>query len=90
MAKEQGLSLNPSKISGCCGRLMCCLKYEQDTYSELLKNSPKVGSNVKTPKGIGIVKDLNVLSQTVKVQLNDNQESLPSQFNIKDIEFIEN
>ena len=90
MAKEQGLSLNPSKISGCCGRLMCCLKYEQDTYSELLKNSPKVGSTVKTPKGIGVVKDLNVISQTVKVQLSENQESLPSQFNIEDIEFIEN
>ena len=69
---------------------MCCLKYEQDTYSELLKNSPKVGSTVKTPKGIGVVKDLNVISQTVKVQLSENQESLPSQFNIEDIEFIEN
>lgn len=90
MAKEQGLSLNPSKISGCCGRLMCCLKYEQETYSKLLKNSPKIGTHVKTYKGPGIIKDLNVLAQTVKVQLNENQDALPTQFNIEDIEFIEN
>ena len=57
MAKEQGLSLNPTKISGTCGRLMCCLKYEQDCYEELLKVTPKVGALVDTPNGKGYVED---------------------------------
>ena len=54
MAKEQGLSLNPVKISGACGRLMCCLKYEQEAYQDLLKNTPKVGALVSTPDGKGV------------------------------------
>ena len=72
MAKEQGLSLNPTKISGSCGRLMCCLKYEQDTYEELIKMSPKVGAVVMTPEGRGVVIDSNILTGKVKVRLDKN------------------
>ena len=66
MAKDQGLSLNPSKISGVCGRLMCCLKYEQDAYEELIKNLPKEGDIIKTPEGDGEVLSVNVLKQVIK------------------------
>lgn len=66
MAKDQGLSLNPSKISGICGRLMCCLKYEQDTYEDLIKNLPHEGDIVETPEGDGEVLSVNVLKQVVK------------------------
>ncbi len=66
MAKDQGLSLNPSKISGICGRLMCCLKYEQDAYEELLKNLPHEGDIIDTPEGEGEVLDVNVLRQIIK------------------------
>ena len=71
MAKTQGLSLNPTKISGTCGRLMCCLKYEQDAYEELVKNVPKVDSFVDTPDGKGSVMDVNLLKGTVRVRLED-------------------
>ena len=67
MAKDQGMSLNPTKISGICGRLMCCLKYEEETYIELNKNLPNVGDVVKTPDGSGEVISVNVLRQLVKV-----------------------
>lgn len=67
MAKDQGLSLNPTKISGVCGRLMCCLKYEENTYDELNKNLPKEGDIVKTPDGIGTVIAVNVLQQLLKI-----------------------
>ena len=67
MAKEQGLSLNPAKISGTCGRLMCCLQYEQSTYEALNKNIARVGSLVKTPDGTGTVVETNTLKQTAKV-----------------------
>lgn len=70
MAKEQNVSLNPVKISGTCGRLMCCLKYEQDAYSELLKGVPKVGAIVNTPKGRGIVLEQNVITGTLRVKLD--------------------
>ncbi len=72
MAKEQGLSLNPVKISGTCGRLMCCLNYEQNVYDELLKITPKVGATVKTPQGIGTVISVSLLEQRVKVSFDDN------------------
>lgn len=68
MAKEQGLSLNPTKISGTCGRLMCCLKYEQDAYDYLLKNTPKVGAYVKTPDFKGVVEEVNLLTGKLKVK----------------------
>ncbi len=70
MAKEQGLSLNPTKISGACGRLMCCLKYEQDGYEELLKITPKVGALVNTPSGRGTVTDTNLISGKITVKLD--------------------
>lgn len=68
MAKEQGLSLNPTKISGTCGRLMCCLKYEQDFYEEQLKVTPKVGAYVKTPDFKGYVEEANILTGKLKVK----------------------
>lgn len=87
MAKEQGLSLNPTKISGTCGRLMCCLKYEQDTYEELLKTSPKVGAYVKTPNFKGTVEEVNLLTGKVKVKPEKSDE--PSVvFDKADIEII--
>ncbi len=69
MAKEQNLSLNPTKISGLCGRLMCCLKYEQEIYEEARKGLPKVGKDVITPDGRGQVVDVNVLKQMAKVRI---------------------
>ena len=69
MAKEQNLSLNPTKISGVCGRLMCCLKYEEDHYEATRKQMPKVGKEVITPDGNGTVIDLNILKETVRVRL---------------------
>ncbi len=75
MAKEQGLSLNPTKISGSCGRLMCCLKYEQDAYEELNKLSPKVGAVVMTPEGRGVVTESNILTGRVKVRLDKTPDS---------------
>ncbi len=68
MAKEQSLSLNPAKISGSCGRLMCCLKYEQENYEELLKVTPKAGALVKTPEGRGIVEEVNLLTGKLRVK----------------------
>lgn len=70
MAKEQGLSLNPTKISGACGRLMCCLKYEQDGYDELLKVTPKVGATVKTAEGKGTVVEVNLLTGRLSVKID--------------------
>lgn len=69
MAKEQSLSLNPTKISGTCGRLMCCLNYEQESYEELLKVTPKVGAVVKTADGKGIVEDVNLLTGKLRVKM---------------------
>lgn len=69
MAKEQNLSLNPTKISGVCGRLMCCLKFEQDHYESARKRMPKLGKEVETPEGVGNVVDVNVLKETVTVRL---------------------
>ncbi len=74
MAKTQSMSLNPTKISGSCGRLMCCLRYEQDAYEDLMKTIPKVGAFVQTPSGYGNVIATNVLRQKVKVRLDDNGE----------------
>ncbi len=69
MAKDQSLSLNPTKISGICGRLMCCLRYEYDTYRELNKEMPKIGERVKTPDGLAIVFYTSILKEKVKVKL---------------------
>lgn len=76
MAKEQGLSLNPTKISGSCGRLMCCLKYEQDAYEYLNSLTPGVGATVKTPEGNATVVDVNLITGYLTVRLTDS-DSLP-------------
>ena len=76
MAKTQNLSLNPTKISGTCGRLMCCLKYEQDAYEDLIRTSPRLESFVDTPEGRGTVVELDLLRQRVKVRMEDNPETV--------------
>jgi len=75
MAKTQNLSLNPTKISGTCGRLMCCLKYEQEAYEDLIRNSPKLDSFVDTPDGRGTVVDVDLLRSRVKVRMEDSPET---------------
>ena len=75
MAKEQNLSLNPTKISGQCGRLMCCLKYEQDNYEQILKKLPRVGKEIMTPDGIGIVTEIAVIREKVKVRLHQPDDT---------------
>ena len=76
MAKTQNLSLNPTKISGTCGRLMCCLKYEQDAYEDLIRTSPKLESFVDTPEGRGTVVEIDLLRQRVKVRMEDAPETI--------------
>ena len=76
MAKTQNLSLNPTKISGTCGRLMCCLKYEQAAYEDLIKTAPKAESFVDTPDGRGTVVEVNLLRQSVKVRMEDHPETI--------------
>ena len=75
MAKEQGLSLNPVKISGQCGRLMCCLKYEQDNYDAVLKRLPRVGKDIVTPDGVGVITEINVIKERVKVRIHVDDDS---------------
>ena len=89
MAKEQGLSLNPVKISGTCGRLMCCLKYEQEAYTDLLKKTPKVGAIVNTPDGKGLVVENNLIARTLKVKLNNTPPEAPAKtFNVKQCKIV--
>jgi cell fate regulator YaaT (PSP1 superfamily) len=88
MAKEQGLSLNPSKISGACGRLMCCLKYEQDTYEELLKTTPKQGFLVSTPEGNGTVEYVSLLKGLVKVRLENENEKTLKEFKVDQVNVL--
>ncbi|MBR6941088.1 MAG: stage 0 sporulation family protein [Clostridia bacterium] len=88
MAKEQGLSLNPGKISGTCGRLMCCLKYEQDTYEHLLKNTPKPGAIVETADGRGKVVEISLLTGKLKVVHDDNQMGIPKTYDVKDVKLL--
>ena len=88
MAKEQGLSLNPTKISGACGRLMCCLKYEQDAYEHLLKITPKPGAIVETPEGAGTVVECSLLTGKLKVQLHNNPEAQPKTFHRRDVKLV--
>ena len=87
-AVYKGLSLNPTKISGACGRLMCCLKYEQDTYEELLKVTPKQGAIVKTPEGTGSVEYVSLLKGLVKVKLDDENEKTLKEFNVADVKVL--
>jgi cell fate regulator YaaT (PSP1 superfamily) len=75
MAKEQCLSLNPTKISGTCGRLMCCLKYEQEAYEEIIRRVPKVGAIVNTPEGQGVVMEISMLKEIIKVKMDKGNET---------------
>lgn len=88
MAKEQGMSLNPVKISGTCGRLMCCLKYEQAAYTDLLKNTPKIGAIVNTPDGKGTVIDQNLLTGNLRVSLNKSPDAAPKNYNVSEVKVI--
>ncbi|MGL5649489.1 MAG: PSP1 domain-containing protein [Clostridium sp.] len=88
MAKEQNLSLNPTKISGICGRLMCCLNYEQSTYEDIRKRLPRVGSIVETELGRGEVIQNNIVKEMVKVRLRNGEEEFVEQFNIEKITMI--
>lgn len=89
MAKEQGLSLSPVKISGTCGRLMCCLKYEQEAYLDLLKRTPKVGAIVKTPDGKGLVVENNLISGKLKIKLDSSPEdAAPASYNVKEVKIL--
>ena len=91
MAKTQGLSLNPGKISGLCGRLMCCLSYENDYYAEAGKKMPKVGSEVGTPEGKATVASVNMLKMQVKVKIDDKNGGLIfKDFPVEDIRFKRN
>ena len=87
MAKEQGLSLNPTKISGSCGRLMCCLKYEQDAYDELIKITPGIGATVKYNGELGTVIDVNLITGNLIVKPK-SEDGIPFQTNRKDVKII--
>lgn len=88
MAKEQGLSLNPTKISGTCGRLMCCLKYEQDCYEDLHKITPPVGALVKTPRGNGTVVTVALLSGKLRVRLDGADEGVIAEFDREEVKLL--
>ena len=90
MAKEQSASLNPSKISGNCGRLMCCLKYEQEVYEDKIKKLPKVGSIVKTEDGEGTVVTQEVLKEAIKVQFKKDDITTYKTYPAKDVKVIRN
>jgi len=90
MAKEQNLSLNPTKISGICGRLMCCLKYEEEAYEELNKNLPSVGDIISTPDGTGEILSVNVLMQNVKAAVKKQENDAPTinYYPVSDIKIV--
>jgi cell fate regulator YaaT (PSP1 superfamily) len=88
MAKEQGLSLNPTKISGTCGRLMCCLRYEQEAYEAVIKKAPKVGAIVETPEGQGVVTEVSLLKETVKVMLDKGNDTDLVTYGMDEIKLI--
>ena len=88
MAKEQNISLNPSKISGNCGRLMCCLKYEDEVYQEKLKKLPNIGAIVKTEDGVGEVEGIETLRERVKVKLKNEEGFSYKRYDVKDLKII--
>lgn len=90
MAKEQNISLTPSKISGNCGRLMCCLKYEQEVYEDKLSKLPKVGAIVKTEEGKGVVDSVEILKEKVNVKFKDKEGYYYKKYDVKDITIIKN
>ena len=88
MAKDQNLSLNPSKISGNCGRLMCCLKYEDEVYQEKMKRLPHIGAIVKTPDGVGEVESVETLAERVRVKFKNDDDYSKKKYDMKDIKII--
>ena len=90
MAKEQGLSLNPTKISGACGRLMCCLNYEQEAYEKLLKVTPRQGAVVETPAGRGTVEYVSLLKGLLKVRIDSEKETALQEFPVEQVKVIKN
>ena len=90
MAKEQGLSLNPGKISGACGRLMCCLKYEQEAYEDLIRHTPKVGFHVSTPDGEGTVIEVSLLTGMLKVRLSSGDSTTENYYNKSEVRVLRN
>ena len=88
MAKEQGLSLNPVKISGTCGRLMCCLKYEQEAYLDLIRTTPTMNSIVMTPNGKGIVIGVNMLTGILQVRMDAAPDAAPQAFKTAQLKLI--
>ena len=90
MAKEQNMSLNPSKISGNCGRLMCCLKYEQEAYEEKLSRLPRIGDIVRTAEGEGIVDSIETLKEIIHVKLKDGDDTFYKKYPAKDVKIIKN
>lgn len=87
MAKNQGLSLNPTKLNGMCGKLLCCLKYEDDLYAEVLAKMPKQGQRVSTPDGEGEVKSLDVLHEQVEVIIVKGDESERKMYPLEEVKF---
>lgn len=88
MAKEQNFSLNSAKVSGACGRLMCCLRYEHEVYEEALKHTPPVGSRVATPDGTGIVTEIKPLAEEVKVRIDGTDKDTVRPYKCKDIKVL--
>ena len=88
MAKEQNISLNPSKISGNCGRLMCCLKYEDDVYLDKLKHLPNVGAIVKTEDGVGEVDNIEILKEKLRIKFKGEDGYTYKKYDVKDVTII--
>lgn len=88
MAKEQNFSLNSAKVSGACGRLMCCLRYEHETYEEALRHTPPVGATVKTPDGVGVVIETKPLAAEVRVKPSENEKDAPKLYKCKDLKIL--
>ena len=88
MAKTQNLSLNPTKISGTCGRLMCCLKYEQEAYEDLIRRTPKVGFTVSTPDGEGTVVEVSLLTGALKVRLSSGDSTTENYYNKSEVRVL--
>ena len=88
MAKEQNFSLNSSKVSGACGRLLCCLRYEHETYEEAIRSTPSVGSIVKTSDGEGVVIETKPLAQEIKVKFENNDKDSVKVFKCKEVKVL--
>lgn len=88
MAKEQNFSLNSAKVSGACGRLMCCLRYEHETYEEALRHTPPVGATVKTNDGVGTVTEIKPLLGEIKVKIGDNEKEVAKLYKCSDVKIL--